>query len=270
MKKLRGTIETIFRLGLAGPQIKNNSGVIEIRNAADDGYAVVRGGLPVAANDFVIKSYADALQKPFIVSRQADCTAALPTNTGTAGYVLVTTAGTGAVIGDLLIDDGSSSGDMTISTAIEGRPIGVTDALTGGTIEVDADSIYIWDTDGSAWVKIGDLSTIQNAKCVIRMVIGTDATYSSTKLIPANARGLKASLEVGTPYSATTTISIGYSGAETALMATTDNNAEVADTYIVEQDTAWDSSDAAVLVTIANTPAAGAGVVLIEYSSVAS
>jgi len=269
MSNIIGVIGTTLRLGLAGIYIKNNSNVVEMRNAADDGYVVTRGAVPTAANDYVTKAYADALQKPLIVKRQADCTAALPTNTGVAGYVLVTTAGTGAVVGDLLVDDGTSSGDMTISAALEGRSIAVTDALAGGTITADADSLYVWDADGSVWIKVGDLTTVQNAICVVRVVTGTSATYSSTKLIPANSRILKVSLEVGTPYSASATISIGYSGTVDAVMTTAQNVPQTAATYEIGQDTAWDSSAAAVLVTISDTPAAGAGVVIIEYSSVA-
>lgn len=51
--KIRGTIETILQLGLGGPQLKNNSGVIEARNATDAGFVVGRGADPVAANDWV-------------------------------------------------------------------------------------------------------------------------------------------------------------------------------------------------------------------------
>src|SRR5438445_644719 len=58
--KIRGTIETIFQLGLGGPQIKNNGGVIEHRNAADNAFVISRGLDPAAANDLVTKGYADA------------------------------------------------------------------------------------------------------------------------------------------------------------------------------------------------------------------
>jgi len=152
MRKIRGTIETIFRIGLSGPQVKNSSGVIEVRDATDAAYAIVRGATPVAANDLVTKAYADSLEKPLVVKRQADCTSSLPDNTAVAGYVAVTTAGTGAAVGDLLYDDGLNTGTMTISAATEGRAIVVTDDLTGGTIYLLRDSIYVWDADGSAWV----------------------------------------------------------------------------------------------------------------------
>jgi hypothetical protein len=52
-QKLRGTMETLLQIGLGGPQVKNNAGVIEHRNATDTGFVVARGAAPVASNDFV-------------------------------------------------------------------------------------------------------------------------------------------------------------------------------------------------------------------------
>lgn len=57
--KVRGTIASIFQIGLSGPQIKNNSGVVEVRDSADATFAIVRGADPVASHDFVTKNYGD-------------------------------------------------------------------------------------------------------------------------------------------------------------------------------------------------------------------
>lgn len=58
--KLRGTIETIFQLGLGGPQIKNNAGAFEMRNLTDSAFVITRGLTPVAANDYATKAYVDS------------------------------------------------------------------------------------------------------------------------------------------------------------------------------------------------------------------
>jgi hypothetical protein len=58
--KIRGTIETLFQLGLGGPNLKNNSGVIEARDAGDASYAIMRGATPVGANDLATKAYVDS------------------------------------------------------------------------------------------------------------------------------------------------------------------------------------------------------------------
>lgn len=57
--KIRGTIETLFQLGLEGPQLKNNAGVIEARDQDDAAFTIVRGLDPVGANDLVTKNYFD-------------------------------------------------------------------------------------------------------------------------------------------------------------------------------------------------------------------
>ena len=68
--KARGTIETIFQLGLGGPQLKQNtiSSVVGIdaRNSADSAFVVARAGDPAsttgtanADNDLTTKHYSD-------------------------------------------------------------------------------------------------------------------------------------------------------------------------------------------------------------------
>lgn len=58
--KVRGTIETILQLGIDGPQIKNNSSVIEARSSTDAAFVKVRGADPAADDDLVTKRYGDA------------------------------------------------------------------------------------------------------------------------------------------------------------------------------------------------------------------
>ena len=49
--KIRGTIESIFQFGLGGPNLKNNAGVIEARDAADAGFAQLRAAPGSNGND---------------------------------------------------------------------------------------------------------------------------------------------------------------------------------------------------------------------------
>lgn len=57
--KIRGTIETLFQLGISGPQLKNNSGAVEVRNSADSGMATLRAADPSGSTDVATKNYAD-------------------------------------------------------------------------------------------------------------------------------------------------------------------------------------------------------------------
>lgn len=262
--KIRGTIESAFQIGLAGPQIKNNSSVLEARNSADSGFVVVRGASPVAANDLVTKQYADTLSKPLIVANQFDGSTSLPSNSGTEQFYVVTTTGVNATIGQLVWDDGSGSGTAVVVATLEGRSIFTTQAFAGGTISLQANSYYVWDTVSTSWLLEAN-PAIGGAIREIRYAINNSATQDSSTLIPANAYVVDTRVEVTTPYSGGGTIAIGQSGSTTLLQATTDNLATVAGTYETPQDVSWGGTAKAVRTTVGGAPAAGVGVVIVQY-----
>lgn len=264
--KIRGTVETIFQIGLGGPQIKNNSGVVEARNAADSAYAIVRGATPVGNNDLATKTYVDTLASRTIVDAQFDGNNALPANSGTRHFYVVTTTGANASIGQLIFDDGTSTGTATVLAAVDGRLIITTQAFTGGTVSLNAESLYTWDAGTTAWINAGG-SSMSGAIRVVRYgVTNANGAQDSASSIPANAIVLRAELNVTTPYSPGATISIGQNGSPTLLEATTDNLPQTAGIYQVPQETSWGGSALPVRATIAGAPAAGAGFVTVEYS----
>ena len=267
MLKIDGTQTPAFQVGLSGPQIKKvSSSAAAVRNSADSADATLVVATPTINTHAANKLYVDMSSGAVLVARQANTSASLPANTATAGHVVVSTAGTGAAIGDLLYDDGSATGNMTIIPAKNGRVMSVTVALTGGTVTFAANAIYAWDTEGTAWVLIGDVGSLTGPRRVIRYAITNSATQDSATLIPANARVEKVRLQVTTPYSGGASISIGQAGSLALLMATTDNDPLVANSYNIGGDFAWGGSALVVRTTIAGSPAAGAGVVSVEYS----
>ena len=202
---------------------------------------------------------------PLRVSRQADCSVALPVNTTVRGYVAVTTAGTGATTGDLLYDDGSATGFMTIIPETA-RAIFVAVALSGGTITFDPDSIYLRDTDGGVWVKIGDIGSTTG--CVRSLQIPfTTTTVDSTNLILANYKIHQTRIDILTPFSAMATIAVQSTVSPITLMATGQNLPQVAGPYIINQNTSWEAVNDAVRVVIGGAPVAGAGIVTVNFSS---
>lgn len=58
--KIRGTIESLFSIGIDGPQLKKNGDVLEVRDATDADFQITRGKDPVGNNDYVTKQYFDA------------------------------------------------------------------------------------------------------------------------------------------------------------------------------------------------------------------
>jgi hypothetical protein len=77
--KVRGTVETLFQLGLGGPQLKNNAGAIELRNAADSAFVIARGLDPAGATDLATKNYVDQ----FVQRLNANATTTVVTATAT-------------------------------------------------------------------------------------------------------------------------------------------------------------------------------------------
>jgi hypothetical protein len=263
--KIRGTIETIFSLGLGGPNLKNSAGVVEARNTGDSAYAIVRGATPVGSNDLATRQFVVTLSSRTIVSAQFDGNDPLPANTATEHFKAVTTTGANASIGQLIYDDGTGVGTTVVLTAVDSRLIITTMAFTGGTISLKAESLYAWDATSSTWINAGG-SQQSGAVRVIRYAVTNAATQDSASKIPANAVILRARLNVTTPYSGGATVSIGQAGSLSLLQATTDNRPTVADIYEVPQETAWGGTELVVRTTVGGAPAAGAGFVLVEYS----
>ena len=56
---IRGTFESLFRLGKGGPQWKNNSGVMESRNADDSDFGITRGDSPVGDDDYTTRKFVE-------------------------------------------------------------------------------------------------------------------------------------------------------------------------------------------------------------------
>lgn len=266
-KKIRGTIESIFQLGLDGQNIKSNGSAVEIRDSDDTSFATLRAGAPSGDNDVATKFYVDSVEGITIVDRQADTSSSLPNNTSTRGFLVVTTAGSGAAIGDLLFDNGLNDAQpVSIVSAKDGRTISTTASFTGGTISLEADSVYTWDDTGGEWVKIGDIGSVTGAVRTIRFTLDNTASQDSSSEIPSGYRVIEARIEVTTPYSGGATIEMGDTSTSDLIFSAGDAKEQKADTYIVEQDTAW-PSDSVVRVTVGGTPAAGAGVAIVKYAN---
>lgn len=262
--KLAGTVSSFLQIGgPAGPGVNANAGALEARNAANTAFAIIRGATPVGDNDLTTKAYVDkTANKPVPASLQFNGNNALPNNSGTEQWYVVTTSGANATIGQLLWDDGSGAGVVAVIAAATGNTIVTTAAFSGGTISLLANQMYVWT--GTAWLDIAP--SVSGAMYAIRLAITNAAAQSSATQIPANAVIFAARLDVTTPYSGGATISLGIAGTPALFMGTGDNVPQTIDLYQVEQDTSVGVAAAALLVTVAGAPAAGAGFAIVLYS----
>ena len=264
-KKLRGTLEYIFQFGLGRAQIKSKStGELEVRNATDTDFGVLRVKTPLNDNDAVTKLYSDSA-KSIIVTGQHDGTIAIPANTGVRRFLVVTTTGMFATIGDVVYDNGTGVGGMSLMLAVEGRIIIVPDIISGGAISFNADSMNIWDSDGITWIQIGSVVFDAGNIKQLRMTLDTTATQDSTVVIDTNSQVTQLMLNIVTPFSGGTTIKVGKVGTLDLLLDTTETDVTVLENYLFYRDIVWGlASD--VQVTIAGAPAAGSAILIINYA----
>lgn len=266
--KISGVVTSFFQIGgPAGPGFSDTSTtVLSAQNSSQSAYAIVRGATPLADNDYTTKAYVDEAYKPLIVTAQSNAATSLIANSGSEHYIVVSASGSGAaaayVLGDVLWDDGTSTGNVGIISAVVGASIVVTTALSGGTDTFTANSEYVWT--GTTWLNLAP--SVAGAQYTINMAVGTAASQSSTTIIPANAIITACLLSITTGYTAAATISVGQTGTTALLMGTGDNDPQIIDEYVNEAQTSWGASPLAVLVTVGNAPSTGVGTVAVTYT----
>jgi hypothetical protein len=261
--RIAGVVNSFFQVGgPSGPGWNNNSGNLEGKNSGNSAFVIVRGATPVTDNDLATKAYVDTIFKPIPVSLQFNGNNALPSNSGTEQWYVVTTSGSNATIGQVLWDDGTGTGTVTVLPAKAGNEIVTTTTFTGGTITLLGNQNYVWS--GTAWTNISP--SVAGAMYVIDFAIGTGASQSSVNSIPASAVVYRADVTITTAYSAGTTISVGQTGSTSAFIGTGDNTPTVVDEYTALQRTTSNASALPVLVTVGGTPSAGAGTVTVTYA----
>ncbi|MCP4674364.1 MAG: hypothetical protein GY854_02365 [Deltaproteobacteria bacterium] len=218
------------QVGKGGPRVKNSSGVLELRNAADDGYAVGRGAPPINENDFVTLKY---LQTRADIKVTGQIDGGAPPTAGTLGRIyIVTTTGGAYTVNELWYDNGSSWENISVA---EGTTIHVTDALTGGTVEFSGDHIYIWDADNTEWDDIGpsagtNSKTLEQRSVTISYTNTGDNSIGSA--VPSNAKVLQTKIDVTQAFDGTAPeIKVGDSVDDDRLMTTAENDPESVDLY---------------------------------------
>jgi len=257
-------IGSIVEFGKAGPKLKNNSGVFEHRNNADSDFVVARGAHPVGDNDFVTKYYLET-RADVIVTGQIN--GGSPPAAGTPGRIYICTTAGGVYTLKYLYRDNGSSWDEIVP--IEGMRISVTDALTGGTDEYDADHLYMWDADGSVWVDLGPAPAATEVIKVAALAFDyTDTGVTLIKNVPSGSTLTKCKLNVTQVFDGTTPVAkIGDASDDDRHMTEDQNNLLEAELFVTENMYLYGAAtDVNLTVTIGGTPTQGQARALIEYA----
>jgi hypothetical protein len=267
--KLRGIIGNLFHLGgFSGPNIKNNSGVVEARNAADSAYVLLRGsGVPSSGevvND--IPRLLDLQGRIAQIDFSFDGASAPSAGSNTGDFGFCHTTGGGHTAGDVIYDDGSSL--ITIPASVV-KHITTTSAVSG-TISLIANGVY--SNDGGTWTLKGDGTGAASGSVLTIEVTysNTDtAGKSSTTSVPNGARVLRVRNIVETIFNNSPTVTVIVDGtSDETILTTTDSDLETQgeyhrdDTHLITS-----STEGVITVTVGGTPSAGAGRIIVEYAT---
>lgn len=251
-------------LGKGGPRIKNSSGAVEARNNVDGAYAVVRGDHPVGLNDLVTLQFLKTQSGVAVIGQ---INGGAPPAAGVEGRVFVcTTTGGGYTVNHLYLDNGVAWVDVGPS---EGQSISITDALSGGSVEFLADSAYLWDADGSAWVFIGPSGTAR-ARIVqgrsADLAFGTASPFNIAGTVPANARVLGVTVSVTQAFNGTApTLIVGDAGDTDRFMPAAEIDLKTVGTYYAKVSHLYSVETQITGTYVADGSAAGAANILVEY-----
>jgi len=266
----KGIIGNLFQVGgPAGPQIQNNGGELEARNAANDAY------VKMSALDGTADTHVATLLQALSLSRVAigfgfDGASAPAAGTNTGKYGLCGKTGGASTAGDVIYDTGA----VLQLVAITIGQVVTTDVAVSGagyTKTLLSDCIYTVTAARTFALRGGGGGGVGVMK-KIQIALGTSASYATTGLIPDGASISRVSLKVTTGYTAGTTIAITTEGASPlTVMGATDNVATTAGEYqMSEEQLIAATNGGAVTATLSNggAIAAGAAILTVDYCAV--
>lgn len=184
-KDLVGTTLSSLRIGFAGPRLKDDSGTLAVRNAADSADAAVTAStLNLSGDGLVINSDAAGSGSDWTVTLQRDAanmtgnlTFTLPPSDGTAGQVLQTD-GNGAMT---WVDAGNTNLALKLNTTTvafgDTSPIAAM-TLPAGNIVSQIDVVVDTAFDGAPTLSVGIAGTASKYLSATSVDLGMAARYS--------------------------------------------------------------------------------------------
>lgn len=269
-KKIKGTIENFFHIGSStGPALKNNSNVLEVRNAGDTDFAKLRA-LAIQTSPGIndVPTLLDTLGKIIQFDFDGASAPAAGTNTGKFGFCHTT--GGSYTANDVVYDDGAA----LIKLPRESCKILLTTTAITGTVSLNLNGVYGWS--GTAYVLKGDGSATDTGFLkTIKIDFTKDSTtVDSTTSIPDGAFVIKVSKVGGAAMTAfngtapTAAVTVNGSSPVT-IMATGDNNLKDTNQYDVEDIVPIGATGTGVVrVTVtADSSTTGVGQIVVFYTS---
>jgi hypothetical protein len=263
-----GILGDHFQVGgsLAGPELKNSSSVLEVRNGADSAYALLRAANIAASGEQLVDLVNLLNLKGRIPNITFDFSGDPPgagTNTNEFGFCHTT--GGGRTAGDIVYDDGASILFIPSSVAMH---LTTSSAITG-TISLSANQLYA--LEGGSWVGKSVPSAVAGSAQTVEVTYSySGGPFDSSASIPNGARVTRVTQRITTPInnSGTLTLSVNGSTPVVLINAETETNRSASDRIdrFLSSDIGADNTGV-VRIAIGGSPGAGAGSIIVEYTS---
>lgn len=266
IKKIRGIVGTIFSVGTIN--VKDNSGVAEVKNSGDTDFAVLRAkSIQLSNNPNDVVTLLDSQGKPIHFAFDGASAPAAGTNTGKFGFCHTT--GGSYTANDVVYDDGDSLIKLPkVVCKVIYPKIEIT-----GTVSFNDKGVYVWS--GSSYELHGDGGATDTGKVkTIEIAFDfEDTNVDSTTAIPSGARIIKRTVKIapGAAFNGTSpTLEVKVNGSTPlTIVPTTLVNLKLADTQHEDTTVQEVSADNAGVVRATVTPDSsntGSGLLIIEYT----
>jgi hypothetical protein len=249
------------QLGKSGPRLKVNSGVIEVKNAADSALAVLRAAAPVGDDDLVTRRYLET-RANIIVSGQID--GGSPASPGDGVVYIVTTAGGGFALGELYRRESAS---WVLLSVQDGTVISIANPLTGG-----ADTYVLgrwqWDLDTTDWVLVGPISeTAKTDKNELATILfNSSSPVDIGAVLPSGAIVKKVIVSVSQAFDGTApTLTIGDVGDTDRLMLDAEIDLKTVGVYVSDIFHLYGANTQVTGTLVPDSSTVGQASVLVEY-----
>jgi len=267
-KKIRGIVGAAFQFNKGtGPQIKDSSSILELRNAADNAFVLGRSDLIPASGETVndIVPLLDLKGRVADIEFSFDGASAPSPGANTGKFGFVHTTGGSHTAGQVVYDDGASLILIPFSVV---KHLTTRTAITG-TISLNSDGFYAYQ--GGTWTLKGDgapTSTGLLKSIRIDYAFG-DGTKTSTTTIPAGATVVRTRNVVTTLFNGTApTLTVKVDGtADESLMVAGDSNLKAVGEYHNEDahDIVAGTTGVLSITLTPDSSSAGVGYVIAEY-----
>lgn len=270
-KKIAGIMGNFFKVGgTGGPGIKNNSGVVEVRNTGDTDFAVARvANIPTSGSNIAdVINLLNARGRGALIEFSFNGASAPGAGTNTDKFGFCHTTGGGYTAGDVVYDTGSALQKIQSSVV----QLIITTSAVSGTISLNANGVYA--NQGGMWTLKGDGSASSTG---LRQTIEIDIDFnnsgdvSSTKTLADGDVVLGARVVTSTVFNGTApTVAVKVNGtADIALMATGDSDLTTQGEYHDEESHEVGASNAGPITATVTPDAstAGAAKIVVDFAS---